>query len=104
MENETNMQTSPAAAPQTPRAEGGMGATIGIIVIILVLAIGGVYLWMTKQASAPTVEQNQTASTEEADATTQALMQTSASDSASAIEADLSATNVGNAQGDLQVQ
>jgi|CXWL01.1.fsa_nt_gi flagellar basal body-associated protein FliL len=100
MENEMNTQNSPAAA----RSETGMGATIGILVIILILATGGVYLWTSKQASAPTIGENQTTQAESADEKTQALMHVSSSDSASSIEADLNATDIGDASGELLVQ
>lgn len=100
MENDANMAGT--STTPTPK-EGGMGATLGIIVIILVIVAGGLYVWMTKNKAVP-VSQDQATTAEPADATTQALMNVSASDSASAIEADLNMTNTGNASADLQLQ
>lgn len=99
MENETNTaQTEITPAPK----ESGMGATLGIVVIILVLVAGGLYVWMTKNTSAPVSEDQ--ALSESADPETAALMEVGTSDSASAIEADLNMTDTGDASGDLQLQ
>lgn len=99
MENETNtVQTEMNPAPK----ESGMGATLGVVVIILVLVAGGLYVWMTKNVSEPVSEDQ--AQSESLDAETEALMEVGTSDTASAIEADLNMTDTGDASGDLQLQ
>lgn len=99
MENDTNTaQTEMNTAPK----ESGMGATVGIIVIVLVLVAGGLYVWMTKNVGEEVSEDQ--AQSELIDAETAALMEVGTSDTASAIEADLNMTDTGDASGDLQVQ
>ena len=86
MDNDQN-QAAPAAAPKK-----SFGPVIGIIIIVLVLILGGLYLWGEKL--------NEggyglgTENTEEADAQTTALSEQSSSDTAASIEADLNATNL----------
>lgn len=99
MENDTNtVQTEMNPSPK----ESGMGATLGIIVIILVLVAGGLYVWMTKNVSEEISEDQ--AQLESTDQETTALMEVGTSDTASAIEADLDMTDTGDASGDLQLQ
>ena len=101
---DNQMDTGNANMTPLPKKEGGMGATIGIIIIVLVLAVGGIYVWLTKSKPAPVNNDQAMQTTEPTDAKTEALKQTSSSDSASAIEAELSATDTGNASNDLQLQ
>ena len=108
MENPTNNTPGTEIPSMTPAPkEGGMGALIGIVIIVLILAAGGIYVWMSKNTTKQAPQTNQGTEQQAAapeDAKTQALMQASSSDSASAIEADLKATDTGNASNDLQLQ
>ena len=108
-QNTQNQSTAPAAgtAPVLPATTNSTGPVIGIIVIVLILALGGLYFWYdthpSEQALAPTTDESAQAS-DGLDAVLDALTTTSSQDTASAIEADLSATNIGDASSDLQVQ
>ncbi len=89
------------------RRDGNTGALIGIIIIVLVLAAGALYVWSMNKAKTPAdtgTNQQAAEPSESADPKTAALEKTSSSDSASALEADLSATDTGNAAGELTVQ
>lgn len=86
--------------PVAPKQGSGMGPTLGIIIIVLILAAGGLYMWYTKAQPAPTDGTPSTANERE----TSPAGMGGPSDTASAIEADLSATDTGNAAGELQLQ
>jgi uncharacterized protein HemX len=65
------------------------GPLIGIIIIVLVMALGGVYFWKT------TLQERNDATTDEAVATeVEALKTQGTSDDINSIEADLSATDL----------
>jgi hypothetical protein len=84
--------------PMGPKPQGGMGATVGIIIIILVLAAGGLYLWFTKAAPVPSDNTQTTAQVDEA-------QPEAASDTASALEAALEASDsTAGASSDLDVR
>ena len=108
MENPTNNTPETEVPRMNPAPkDSGTGALIGIVIIVLVLAAGGIYVWMSKNIAKQIPQTDQSAQQQAAapeDAKTQALMQASSSDSASAIEADLKATDTGNASSDLQLQ
>lgn len=87
--NETQMNTpmTPPQAPQTPSPEHkSLGGLIGIVVIIGILLVGGLYIW------GKTIVENGADTT--TDAQTEALNSQSSSTKASDIEADLNATNL----------
>lgn len=71
------------------------GPLIGIIIIIVVLLVGGLYFWMTKIATIP--EETGT----DTEAVVEQLSTQSASDEISAIEADLDATDLENLDAEL---
>lgn len=91
-----------------------VGALIGSIIIILILVLGGLYLWSIKIA--PRIEQgdlnqqqiievNQTAAEttiNSPDATLNQLSVQGTSDEPAAIEADLNATSLADLDKDLQ--
>jgi flagellar basal body-associated protein FliL len=75
-------------------SEKSIGPAIGIIIIIAVIVIGGLYFWgqrVSKQKAVPTPENN---STTTIDQNIQNLQKQSSADDINSIEADLNATNL----------
>ena len=92
--------------PSAPKTEKPLGPIVGIVVIILILIVGGLYLWgqrLVEQTGLyPESSESLVPSAASGpDAQTEALQSQGASDSASAIEADLNATDVDNLTGEL---
>lgn len=76
---------------------------LGVIIVLLVLILGGLYLWGTTLGPAPlptddslrpTAEENNEPESNTADAQVQALETVSTSNTLEAIEADVEATNL----------
>lgn len=90
-------------APMSTPPKNGSGPLVGIIIIVLVLAVGALYIWMKNQSVNTDGEPYGMTDQNEsfADAITDALKNVGTSDTASAIEADLSATQTGNIDADL---
>jgi hypothetical protein len=84
--------------PPTPQRGGGenksFGPLIGIVIIILILVLGGLYLW-SNQSDLGSLSPNE-------DGVIQALQEQGASDEVSAIEEDLSATDLESLDADLK--
>lgn len=76
----------PTQAP-TPKS-GGTGPVIAIVVIVIILALGGIY-YLTQ--SVKQVNDNQAANPDQQ--TIEALMQQNSDDTAAAIQADLDSTD-----------
>ena len=100
MQNDNGMPLE----PQAPKKQ--YGPLIGIIIIVVLLAIGGLYLWgmqlMKGDEMMPAAESDQV---------TEDLRNYNSSDDINAIEADLNATSIDNldsgaseVEGELQVQ
>lgn len=70
----------------TSNNKGGFGPVLGIIVIIILLALGGLYYFTTGINKIPSYNEN--------DGTINALEEQSSSDAISDIEADLNATDL----------
>lgn len=70
-------------------AEGSAGLIIGVIVILAIIILGGLYFW------------NQRADDVTTDQTVESINTQSDSDAAAAIEADLNATDVENLDAEL---
>ncbi len=68
------------------------GPVVGIVVIIVLLILGGVYLWQSKSTEVPVNTDDQTAST--TDEMTQQLSNQGSSTNPKDIEADVNATNL----------
>lgn len=117
MQPNTNQTPEPVIAPdelklpeEAMRAShsGGEAATLpiilGVIIVMLVLILGGLYLWGSTLGPAPmdsgdgagrpTAEENNEPESNTADAQVQALETVSTSNEIDAIEADLEATNL----------
>lgn len=94
---------TPAPAPQMPEEhKSSAGPIIGSIIIVLIIVLGGLYLYGDK-VGLPTTNQDQIQNTEEitadqisaqVDSTTEALASQGATDSIDEIESDLSATDL----------
>lgn len=76
---------------------------LGVLIVLLVLILGGLYLWSTTLtpaplpapvATRPTAEENNEPESTTADAQVQALETVSTSDTLEAIDADIEATNL----------
>lgn len=66
------------------------GPAIGIILIIAIIVIGGLYFWSQREKN------NSVENGTQQDQTTQELQKQSSSDDVNSIEADLQATNLNN--------
>ncbi|TSC62855.1 MAG: hypothetical protein G01um101448_736 [Parcubacteria group bacterium Gr01-1014_48] len=90
------MDTNNTIQPQTPpQKQGQIGAVIGIIIIIVVLALGGLYVWGARlnkvtEPNGETAEDIMNSS----DPTTDNLTTQGTSDDLSAIEDDLDTTSL----------
>jgi len=81
-----------------------MGPTVGTILIIIILIIGGLYIWGAKLSTeTPTVDDSVTGEdiAAQQDETIEALVNQSSSDEVSAIEEDLNATDLENLDAEL---
>lgn len=87
--------------PQTAERESRVGPIAGIIIVIAVLIIGGLYFWGAK-LNEKTTEPNEVA--EAPDTQAAALLEQSASDEISDIEKDLGTTNLENLDAELQTE
>lgn len=95
-----NTQVPQNTIPQSPikePEEKSIGPAIGIIVIIALIVLGGLYFWGERLESKKV--QNETLRTEETitpGADLEQMQTQSTSDESSAIEADLEATDIDN--------
>ncbi len=116
MQPNTNPTPEPVIAPdelkmpeEAMRASHGgdeaatLPIILGVIIVMLVLILGGLYLWGstlgpapldTNDGARPTAEENNEPESNTADAQVQALETVSTSNEIDAIEADLEATNL----------
>lgn len=120
MDNQNTPQGTIPSPVVTPQPENkSVGALIGSIIIVLILIIGGFYLWSTKVApvSEPMMQNGMPvpgSGAEEMTVEEQALNQpdpalsqmaaVNTSDDVSAIDADLKATDLDGIDSELQVQ
>jgi len=102
---EVNSQNPMGVASGMESKEGGKGAMIGTIIIIVLLVVAGAYVYMTR--SAVTTGPDETI-LNLPDTSTDALNQQGTSDEIDAIQQDVNATNlngldsdVGNIQNEL---
>jgi hypothetical protein len=111
----------PSGAPIPPQGEEtkSVGALIGSIIIVIILIIGGFYLWSTKVSPVmepsmmeggmnDTMMNNEAATGDQAsnepDAVLNQMAAVDTSDDAAAIDADLKATNLDGLDSSLQAQ
>ncbi|MCF7857379.1 MAG: hypothetical protein K9M10_02785 [Candidatus Pacebacteria bacterium] len=101
---EVEMHTPEPMAPSHP---AHVGPILGVLIIMLVLILGGLYLWggtLTNEVLAPIEEPiiiNNEPETPRAEADTQILETLSPSDDLGAIEADIDSTNFDSLETDL---
>jgi uncharacterized protein HemX len=101
-----NQTTPPMSTPPvqptpvaTPSHEGGRGALIGTIIIIVLLVVAGGYVWFTRE---PMASQNPDETIlNMPDETLNSLNQQTSSDELNAIEADLNNTDLNNLGSDF---
>ena len=92
MEKETtNKNTTPIQSGEQPK-EKNFGSTIGVIIIVVVLALGGLYMWGSRIAKNEQAINEADAILEAADQQLESLESQSASDEIDIIEQDLSNT------------
>jgi len=93
----TPTQEAPVVEEKSP-----VGPIVGIIIILVILIIGGLYFW--GQRISTTVDENLTPEEiiAETDTSLEALNQQGTSDAIVDIEADLNATDLGNLDAELQ--
>jgi cytoskeletal protein RodZ len=106
-------EATPAPASPVVAENKSSGALIGTIIVIVILVVGGFYLWNTRvqpkieEKTVPPTEQPLGQQTTEdqasnADPATTALAAQSSSDETASIEADLNATDLNNMDTELQ--
>jgi uncharacterized protein HemX len=90
---------TPAGNPgEAPREEKSVGALIGSIIVIVIIILGGIYFWMTRQSSTEQTPAQGTATDQSVapDQQTAALLDQGTSSDISSIEKDLNATDLNN--------
>ncbi|NTV44385.1 MAG: hypothetical protein HGA67_01665 [Candidatus Yonathbacteria bacterium] len=96
---ETTQPTNPAT-PSIPVHETSWGTIVGIIIVVIVLAVGSLYFWgkevNDRQNALPAINENVTAQDilGGTDPTTEALKQQDTSDAIGSIEKDVNATDL----------
>lgn len=88
---------TPPNANEMPQKEGSTSGVIAIIVIVVLLALGGIYYLLTSGTGAPTVNETMPTMEEVAnsnDPDVQAAMSQGSSDALAEIEADLNSTDL----------
>ncbi len=98
-------------AVSTEKEESSMPVLLGVIIVLLVLILGGLYLWSTTftvspvddgaGAMRPTPAENNEPESATADAQVEALETVSTSNSMDAIEADIESTNFADIDAEL---
>lgn len=91
-----------------------LGAILGILIVVLILILGGLYIWGTMMAKdvvdgsyqnpaaeRPTAEENNEPESDEAEAEVETMGALSTSDEIEAIEADLESTNLDELDAEL---
>jgi flagellar basal body-associated protein FliL len=89
-----------------------LGVILGVLIVVLMLILGGLYLWSTSlqdempvvvpDTQRPTAEENNEPESNNAEADAQALETTSTSDEIDAIEADIQSSNIDTVDSDMQ--
>lgn len=103
MMGNNNMNMSGNMMPPTPEKKSHFGAISGIVIIVVILALGGLYLWGKElNNQEPATPESAVVNNEAAvDSSTQALETQGTSDNIGDIEADLNNTNLENLDADL---
>ncbi|MEK7179877.1 MAG: hypothetical protein AAB706_00195 [Patescibacteria group bacterium] len=95
--NENIVQNSPIPPQeqpiQEPRTPSSMGALIGIIIVIAIIILGGMYFWGQRVDQKENIIEKDTA--------TQSLQNQGTSDDLAAIETDVNSTQLDNLDSEL---
>lgn len=109
--NPTPSPTPENVTPMIETPKRQYGPLIGIIIIVALLGLGGLYFWGMQMMQSDTEMENVEMMQEESDPITDDLRMQSDSDEVDSIEADLEATSFDdldsgseNFEGELQVQ
>ncbi len=100
----------PAGTEVVAEEKSSMGIILGVLIVILVLILGGLYLWGTTLQNntepaaieRPTAAENNEPESTNAEADVETLQTVSSSDELAAIEADLEATDLDTLDAELQ--
>lgn len=104
MMSNNNMNMGGNMMPPVPEEKSHFGAISGIVIIVIILALGGLYLWGKELNNDESTAPKNDVVVNEAmiiDESTQALETQGASDNISDIEADLINTDLKNLDADL---
>lgn len=102
MMGNNNMNMGGNMMPPMPEEKSHFGAISGIVIIVVILALGGLYLWGKElNNQEPATSENGVMNEAVVDSSTQALETQGTSDNVSDIEADLNNTNLENLDADL---
>ncbi len=97
-----NMNMGGNMMPPMPEEKSHFGAISGIVIIVVILALGGLYLWGKELSNQePEASENSVMNGTAVDESTQALEAQGTSDNISDIETDLNNTNLENLDADL---
>ena len=101
---EEPVEIAPADTEEKPSDNGPIGPAIGTIIIVIILIIGGLYLWGAKlsKESAVLEEKAPEEILAAPDETFDSLETQGTSDEVSAIEGDLQTTDLDNLDAELQ--
>lgn len=80
----------------------GLGPTIGTVIILLIIIVGGLYFWMHRAKTVSPAASGDQAATAPADTDVQAVSAQSSSDDTASIQSDLNATNVDTIDSSIQ--
>jgi len=111
---EMKMPEDHYSAPESDDNTTQLGIILGVLIVLLVLILGGLYLWgstmstdttpqqPTPAAVRPTPEENNEPESTTADAQVQALETVSTSNEIGALEADIESTNLDELDAELE--
>ena len=103
MMGNNNMNMGGNMMPPMPEEKSHFGAISGIVIIVVILALGGLYLWGKElNNQEPATSESNVMNEATVDSSTQALETQGTSDNISDIEADLNNTNLENLDADLK--
>jgi len=70
-----------------------VGPVIGLVIILIIIILGGIYFWTSRTTYAPIQDDDSTENQEVGSVSTEAILDQNSSDEPDSIEADLSSFN-----------